>query len=421
MVIEHSRYHIDVLRSLSLVSKDLRKQVVGYLFDRVTLSTAYTHYHWMVFVEEFPDIINRRLLKLLIIESGGEDVLSGSSDHLWGDSTPHNPQRILDEPPQHVLLPDPPISEVDTLVWTPTQILNQHSFPTAVHILSSLVSLTNIHMIRCRFTNIQQLQSFLGNCGQLRFLELHGVAIENNGTNSAQPVHAYDLSQLKGLRVYSTSSADWVVDHILSRSIPNALRDLSIESSACFSGRAFTNLIRTAEASLTRLSMVAEAVTQQDLETIGALSLAPPIQHLTIALSLANDPSQARMVELLQWCSTFIGIFPQTHGLSGLVFALQITSMSPLRQIVGGFGYEWLQLLQESTSVFPHLTAITIHITSHSMPTQAEVEEIEPYLKSSPSDDVRVYVQWVPTDPGRYLKFLPDGFSPLVALASRSN
>ncbi|KAK1224659.1 hypothetical protein PQX77_012404 [Marasmius sp. AFHP31] len=263
MVIEHSRYHVDVLRNLASVSKYFHETVAGYLFDRVTLSTPYTHHRWMVFVERFPQIIGRRLLKLLIIESGREDILSGSSDHLWGNSTPYNAQRILDEPPQRVLLPDPPVSGVDTLIWTPTQILDQHSFPTAVHILSSLVSLTHIHIIRCRFTNVQQLQSFLGNCGQLEFLELHGVTVEDGGTDNAEPVHAYDLSQLKEMRVHSTSSADWVVDHILSRSIPNALRDFSIESSACLSGRAFKNLVQTAETSLTRLSLVAEAVTRR--------------------------------------------------------------------------------------------------------------------------------------------------------------
>ena len=263
MVVEHSRNDIDALVSLSLVSKSLRSRAVEFLFDRVTLSTVHTHYRWLQFIEAFPHIAIP-YLRCLIIESGRDDAVSGTSNQLWGDSTPYTPRRILDEPPVDVLLPNPPINRVDTLIWTPTQPPNQHTFPTVVHILSSLDSLKNLHIIQCRFTSTQQLQTFLSNCGQIEFLELHDVTIEGaSRAEDAEPVLAYDLSQLQELRINSTSPADWVVDHIMSRSRPIALHYLSIESPACFTAGAFEHLLQIVEGSLTHLVVVAEAIRQQ--------------------------------------------------------------------------------------------------------------------------------------------------------------
>ncbi|KAL0579491.1 hypothetical protein V5O48_002533 [Marasmius crinis-equi] len=424
MIVEHSRHDVNNLREFSRVSTGLRSVAVKHLFDRVTLSTVHSYHQWSQFVANFPDVAEH-YLKILIIESGQEyPILPGAGHQFLGDATAYTPQRILDQPPEALPLRDLPISTVDTLVWTSTTTVNEHRFPTVDHIVASLQTLKNLHIIRGRFAGIEQFQLFLRRCGCIKFLELHQIALDDERINGSQPAPVHDLAALEDLRISSTNPVDWVVHHVLLRSPPVHFKALSLESSFCLSHDAFQELLQSVSPSLGQLSVVVDSIAQEGLERMGLHSL-PPLPLMTclhVAMPLVTVSTQARVIELLQWSATFIDIFAQADGLSKVTFVLNVGSMERLHQVIGNLNGEWSSLLNKIPLSFLNVLTIAIHLIVDRRPTETEVETVEPLLKGS-GLTVRILVYWdvAPENPGRYGIYLPDGLSPIVAFALRTN
>ncbi|KAF9266700.1 hypothetical protein L218DRAFT_744662 [Marasmius fiardii PR-910] len=325
-------------------------------------------------------------------------------------------------------MPDPPIDNVNTLVWAPLQPPNVHSSPAIAHIVSSLQSLTNLHLIKTRFADIRQFQWFLSNCSPITFLEIHRVALDDSGPGQAEadPGINYDLTDLEELRMNSASSTDWVVHHLLSRSTPTALTSLSIESPSTLSSHTFSRLLSIVAPSLKRLAIGAITVPRSDLMMIEGVDsfprVMPQMENITIVLPFLN----ARLGDLFDWCSTFIEILPSANALSYITILLDIGNGTRLRQVVNDFqdgGAQFFQLLLgKIPGSFPRVKEIVVHLilNREERPTPEQIQDAESIFKVSSNEDTRVRVQWeVVVDPGRFRQHLPDGMSPAVALALR--
>ncbi|KAG7093429.1 hypothetical protein E1B28_007109 [Marasmius oreades] len=427
-VVEHSRNDVKVLRRLALASPVFRSQSLRHLFDRVTLSSAYSHHRWIQFVENSPDIAIPHL-KILIIESGRYEFATDSSGQLWGDITPHTPQRILDLQPPEISLPNPPINNITTLIWSPLQSPNPHNLTTIAHIVSSLESARNLHVIKARFTSVQQFQWFLSHSGPITFLELHRVALDDEGTGQVQVDDGvdYDLTHLKELRVNSEISIDWVVHHILST--PTALTALSIESPSFLSLHAFRMLLEVVAPSLRSLVIATATISLTDLLRISITGLSEPrslpqLQDLTIVVPFFDARLDAEVEH--SWCTLFVDQFPQASALSCITLMLDVGNVTRLEQLINAPEDKWDKflrlLLGKIPTSFPHVAQINIHLILDERHTDQEIQGLESMiLKSSSSESVQLRVQWETImDPGRYGHHLPHAMSPMVALALRS-
>ncbi|ESK93155.1 hypothetical protein Moror_1091 [Moniliophthora roreri MCA 2997] len=424
LIIDHNHDDKNTLRTLSVCSRAFRSAAAKHLYDRVTFSTEQDHQRWVRFLNEFPNVAIGFLKILIINAERNNTYVSGSL---------YNHTRVLDLPPEILNLPSPPINNVDTLIWTPSQTWMPYNTPTIFHILSSLHSLKNLYIIKYGFADVSQFRSFLSMCRPIRFLDMQRVRLQDTnggpGQRDSGPVDS--LSTLNTLRLNSSTSMDWFIFGMLLPSSPPNLEHLSMESSSLLSGAAFARMLELSAHSLRSLVVASDSVTckgEFQFADFERLSFRPRVlqslRELTVTLDFSFNASP---VEQFRWCYTFIGRFPQAYRLHTVTFVLQSDSRETINKIMEEYSYGWSHLLRDVLpQKFPSLGGIVVHLVFDQPPHSREREQIEGLLGNDVARlrdlSIRLDFTWgyMPDTTARYAEYLPGYLPDATALAIRT-
>ncbi|KAK0194723.1 hypothetical protein F5146DRAFT_1222112 [Armillaria mellea] len=266
----------------------------------------------------------------------------------------------------------PGMPQVHKLVWK-TTLLPVPIFctPETRQFISTFCSLREL-TLSGRFATISDAKEFLGLLPPIEVLDIKAINIAEPGSSGQSLVFTGDMTKLRRLSAKkSGASLDWLVDDILAISRPTQLQSIRVryEYDIPFSPTTFARLVALSSESLQEL-----IIQPPDSTTPGGWQIPPhftdksfpSLTSLTFCITQLGLPYKPPLFFSMNWCRRSIESLPPALKMTSLTMHFYASLYEDTEDIVADQSFDWKQLSERTSELFPELKRFVIHVSMES-------------------------------------------------------
>ncbi|KAK0229942.1 hypothetical protein EDD85DRAFT_850070 [Armillaria nabsnona] len=367
-IVKNNRDDKESLLASSCVSKSWRAASLRHLFSTANFSTDDDFTRWRDIGSCLPQVplyvrkvIFEPEVKSIAVENGAswQTPVEGLEQFVFHEL------EIVSNPPG-IQLPDMP--RVHTLVWNTPLSLSLPITCTSEtrQFISTFCFLKEVEFTG-RFATVSDAKEFLGLLPPIEVLNIEGIEIEEAGSSGQSPVFTSDMTNLRRLSVEEcVTPLDWLVDDILAVSCPANLQSMCYEDGLPFSQKAFTRLLALSSESLQELIIhppsdewtMSGGWEKTPHFTNQAFPSLTSLTFCFIQLGLPLKPLFS-----INWCRRVIEVLPPALKMTSLTLQFYASSPEDTGEIAADQSFDWKQLSERTSELFPQLKKFVIHIS----------------------------------------------------------
>ncbi|KAK0447220.1 hypothetical protein EV421DRAFT_1733773 [Armillaria borealis] len=209
-------------------------------------------------------------------------------------------------------------------------------------------------------------KEFLGLLPPIEVLDIIAIVIEEAGSSRQSPVFTGDVANLRKLSVDECRTPlNWLVDDILAMACPTQLQSIRYAHGFPFSPTTFARLVTLSSQSLQEL-----IIQPPDRTTPGGWQIPPhftnksfpSLTSLTFCIIQLGLPHKPPLFSM-NWCRRTLEDLPPALKMTSLTMHFYAVRPEDTDEIVADQSFDWKQLSEHTSELFPELKKFVIHIS----------------------------------------------------------
>ncbi|PBK63912.1 hypothetical protein ARMSODRAFT_1088271 [Armillaria solidipes] len=374
-IVEYNRDDKKSLLASSCVSKSWRAASLPHLFPTAKFSSDDDFMRWCDIGSCLPQV--PLYVKEVVFEPEVKPIrslrdafLDVEDEASWQTRFEALERFVVQNPgitsnPSDFQLPGMP--RVHKLVWKTSLSLSVpiSCTPETRQFISTFCSLKELKFSGS-FATVPHAKEFLGLLPRIEVLDIKAIDIDEAGSSGQSPVFTGDMTKLRKLSVEECEiSLDWLVDDILAMSCPTQLQSIRYEHDLPFSPTTFARLVTLSSESLQEL-----IIQPPDRTTPGGWQIPPhftnksfpSLTSLTFCIIQLGLPHKPPLFSM-NWCRRAVEDLPPALKMTSLTMHFYAVRPEDTDEIVAGQSFDWKQLSERTSELFPQLKKFVIHIS----------------------------------------------------------